>query len=199
MFLKWEVKVVPRCPSYVDSVFFLIFCELSKMPFWKENVKNLKACEDSIADGRDGAYQYSTGCLNVYEVTPAKKPPQSSTLGRKNRMSSSPNEYCQCTLHAGKHYKHQVTLFIRSFVCFNWQFWFEGQTNLMHPSMGKGISSSLHLSFLFFDYWNQSLEQVLPDKKSPFLYFFSFSFLLKFYAGSGSKPGWKCFRTYLFG
>jgi hypothetical protein len=73
------------------------------MPFWKENVKNLKACEDSIDDGRDGAYQYSTGCLNVYEVTPPKKPPPSSTLGRKSRISSSPNDYCQCTLHAGKH------------------------------------------------------------------------------------------------
>ena len=79
-----------------------------KMPFWKENVKNLKACEDDLEDGRDGAYPYSTGCLNVYEVTPPKRPPPSSTLGRKSRPPTSPNEYCQCSLHAGKHFKHQA-------------------------------------------------------------------------------------------
>jgi hypothetical protein len=51
------------------------------MPFWKENVKNFKAREEGLDDGRDGAYPYSEGCLNVYEVTPPKKPPPSATVG----------------------------------------------------------------------------------------------------------------------
>ena len=84
------------------------------MPFWKENVRNLKVCEDSLDDGRDGAHPYSSGCINVYEVTPSKKPPSSATLGRKSRTSSSPNDYCQCTLHAGKHNKHQAGLFFQT-------------------------------------------------------------------------------------
>ena len=84
------------------------------MPFWKENVRNLKVCEDSLDDGRDGAHPYSSGCINVYEVTPSKKPPSSATLGRKSRTSSSPNDYCLCTLHAGKHNKHQAGLFFQT-------------------------------------------------------------------------------------
>ena len=63
------------------------------MPFWKDNIKNIESYRNT---------GYSS-CLNVYEVNPPKKQMSSgSTNMRPRLLRTYPDDYCQCTIHAGK-------------------------------------------------------------------------------------------------